>query len=204
MRLESKYDAVSDHVRSQYRQRPRDTGYQNKWPHSTLMMIVFITINSLLPLIEGIQVKNCEWSLFDLGVFIFCWTQQEKRETMETKDIQISGNSPPGAYEGRGGTQRNTTDTQWRPMSTRRRIWQDSDSRRMRKRRERFLWTLSMNWHVRESGTSKRHKNTCHTIMLWNLTLLPLALACSLWSLPQSERGKTKSSKVRSGSKLRN
>jgi len=33
---------------------------------------------------------------------------------------------------------------------------------------QRFLWTLSINWHVRESGTSKRHKSTCDTLMLWN------------------------------------
>ena len=41
---------------------------------------------------------------------------------------------------------------------------------------QRFLWTLSMNWHVRESGTSKRHKSTCETLMLWNSTSSPRIL----------------------------
>ena len=47
---------------------------------------------------------------------------------------------------------------------------------------QRFLWTLSMNWHVRESGTSKRHKSTCDTLMLWNSTSSPRILDSLLCS----------------------
>ena len=54
-----------------------------------------------------------------------------------------------------------------------------------------FFWTFSMNGHIRRDGTSKRHKSTCHSLMLLNSISSPRFLQLSLlcWST-EHEGGK--------------